>query len=721
MITLTIDEIEIAVPEETKILDAAQQAGIYIPHVCSHPDLPSIEQQKPADFVYRGNERLENKRPDLQYEGCQLCVVEIEGKEDLHHACMTPVSDKMIVRTTTPAVDEFRRDRIMFFLSKHPHACLTCAQKEGCARFPCSTNVPEKERCCAQFGKCEFQKISEYVKIKPETPRYIFENLPFIKDDPLFERNTNLCIGCTRCIRVCREVRGVKAIDFVFDEEGRPVIGTVSPNLRDSACRFCTACVEVCPTGTLMDKQTYEEPPCRHACPVGIEVPRYVRLIAEGKFDESYAVVREKLPLPSICSYICLSFCESECRRVEVNEPVGIRALKRFVSEKHSDFWKKHLKTPTPTGKRVAVLGSVPAGLTAAYYLVRKGHEVTIFEQSSEPGGMLSHAISRKRLPKEALQDDIEEILKAGVTLKLNSPKMRMGDLFQEGFNAVFLAIGSNFVGPSMEWLKEEGIDLTEQGSIKVDPTTLMTGKEGVFAGWDAVLGGMTEDFVLSAMKAGGGKDFYTLLVDQVSLHRGDSSRSAIRSIASGRKAAEFIDKYLGGDGDIVEVLIPVEEVSQYLGREEDFANRERLSAAYHSPPLQYAGLGYAEVPLTTEEAINEAKRCLRCDLRLLFAKPILPPRKRLWVEFNQENVAAVPEKEGVFQLLGEQEAVIYIKGAMNLKQELTDQLELNQEAKYFMYIEDQMFSKRESEMLQHYIIEHGKMPKTNQELEDLF
>jgi hypothetical protein len=103
------------------------------------------------------------------------------------------------------------------------------------------------------------------------------------------------------------------------------------------------------------------------------------------------------------------------------------------------------------------------------------------------------------------------------------------------------------------------------------------------------------------------------------------------------------------------------------------------------------------------------------------FIKSILPPRKRLWVEFNQENVAAVPEKEGVFQLLDEQETVIYIKGAMNLKQELTDQLELNQEAKFFMVIEDQMFSKRESEILQHYITEHGKMPKTNQEMEDLF
>jgi hypothetical protein len=107
--------------------------------------------------------------------------------------------------------------------------------------------------------------------------------------------------------------------------------------------------------------------------------------------------------------------------------------------------------------------------------------------------------------------------------------------------------------------------------------------------------------------------------------------------------------------------------------------------------------------------------------LRLLFSKPALPPQKRLWVEFNQENVANVPEAEGVFQFLDEQENVIFIKGAMNLKQELTDQLELNQEAKYFMFVEDQMFSKRESEMLQHHIVEHRKMPKTNQEMEDLF
>lgn len=130
-----------------------------------------------------------------------------------------------------------------------------------------------------------------------------------------------------------------------------------------------------------------------------------------------------------------------------MKNPGGIRELKRFVSENHTDLWKRNLKPPVPTGKKVAIIGSGPAGLTAGYYLTRKGHEVTIFEQASFPGGMLRYTISRKRLPKNALEEDIDEILKAGVKIKLNSPKTEIDELFKEGFHAFFLATGSNFVG----------------------------------------------------------------------------------------------------------------------------------------------------------------------------------------------------------------------------------------------------------------------------------
>ncbi len=720
MATLIIDEVEVTVQDEMTVLEAAQQADIHIPHVCSHPDLPPVEQLSPAKVVYRGGKRLENKRPDLVYEGCELCVVEIEGREGLQRACNTHVADGMVVRTATPEVEESRRDRLMVLLAKHPHTCLTCAQKEGCARFPCSMNIPENERCCPLFGRCEFQRVAEYVGIKPETPRYVFEDVPVLKDEPLFERDYNLCIGCNRCIRVCREIRGVEALDFVFDEEGHVLVGTVSPTLGQSACRFCTACVEVCPTGSLMDGKPFEdEAPCRSTCPVEIDVPRYVKLIAEGRFDESYAVIRERLPLPSVCSYICLSFCESECRRGEVNEPIGIRALKRFVSENHTGLWKRNLKAPTSTGKKVAILGSGPAGLTAGYYLARKGHGVTIFEQSRLPGGMLRQAVSRKRLPKKALEEDIEEILQAGVNLELNSPKMQIGELLEQGFDAVFLATGSTFVGPPGSFL-EEGSELNPWGSIKADPTSLATSREGVFAGGDAVLGGICEDFIRSA---GGGSrgDFFTLLVEQLTSYRGDSSRSAIGAVASGRKAAESIDRYLGGDGVIDEPLLPAEERNHWLGREEGFADLKRLPAPYQPPPPQFAGMSNAEPPLSQEEAMAEARRCFRCDLRLLLSKPIFPPRKKLWIEFTKENVEGVPEVEGVYQLLDEQETVIYIKGAMNLHSEIEEQLEVNEKARYFMYDEEPMYTKRESELLQQFITEYGEMPEGNRELDDLF
>jgi formate dehydrogenase beta subunit len=180
---IKIDKTEISVAEGTTILQAAEQAEIYIPRICFHPDLPLVDQQRPADAIYRGDERIENARPDLRYGGCRLCVVEIEDEAGLHRSCSISVSDGMVVRTVSPDIKEFQRDRIMELVARHPHACFTCVQKEGCTRFPCSLNIPESERCCPRFGNCELRRVVEYIGLRPETPRYVFANLPIIKDD----------------------------------------------------------------------------------------------------------------------------------------------------------------------------------------------------------------------------------------------------------------------------------------------------------------------------------------------------------------------------------------------------------------------------------------------------------------------------------------------------------------------------------------------------------
>ena len=272
---IKIDHVDISVAEGTTILQAAEQAGIYIPHICFHPDIPPVDRQKPAHVIYRNGERIENAMPEQLYEGCQLCVVKIRGQGGLHRSCNKTVADGMIISTSSPAIMDFRRDRIMELAARHPHVCLTCTQKEGCARSLCSLNIPETERCCSRFENCEFRRVVEYVGLSPETPRYVVAHLPLIKDNPLFERNFNLCIGCTRCIRVCRDVSGIGALDFVYDDHGRIIVGTTNKTLKESSCCFCLSCVEVCPTGALMEKESGRtETPCKDAFQVDSDLPR---------------------------------------------------------------------------------------------------------------------------------------------------------------------------------------------------------------------------------------------------------------------------------------------------------------------------------------------------------------------------------------------------------------------------------------------------------------
>ncbi|MBN2124034.1 MAG: (2Fe-2S)-binding protein, partial [Deltaproteobacteria bacterium] len=300
-VKLTIDDQQIEVLSGATILEAARAAQIYIPGLCSHPDLPPGEGIDAVSAVYLGEQRIDNARPGKKGKGCGLCLVEVEGEADLVRSCAAEVREGMIVATETHRIKEKRHQNLVAILARHPHACLTCTQQEGCSRSHCTSDVPEDERCCAQFGHCELQDVANFVGIPPATPKWIPTDLPVIESHPLFKWDYNLCIGCTRCVRACRELRGIGAIGFVYDANGQIQIGSIGPTLEESGCKFCTACVEVCPTGALTDKAVRpgrkEEDivPCRDACPAHIDIPGYLRWIAEGKVDEANAVIREKV------------------------------------------------------------------------------------------------------------------------------------------------------------------------------------------------------------------------------------------------------------------------------------------------------------------------------------------------------------------------------------------------------------------------------------------
>ena len=195
--------------------------------------------------------------------------------------------------------------------------------------------------------------------------------------------------------------------------------------------------------------------PCMVSCPVHTEAGRYVALIEEGRYREAYHVARRPNPFASICGRICAAPCESSCRRGEIDQPIAIRALKRFVCERFGvesmvDLEKlKEVfgKTVKKNGIRVAVVGGGPAGLSCAHDLALLGYEVTVFEAQSVAGGMLRLGVPEYRLPRELIRLEINAILSLGVELKLNTAVGRdftIAGLKDQGFQSVFLAIGAH-------------------------------------------------------------------------------------------------------------------------------------------------------------------------------------------------------------------------------------------------------------------------------------
>jgi homotetrameric NADPH-dependent glutamate synthase len=240
----------------------------------------------------------------------------------------------------------------------------------------------------------------------------------------------------------------------------------------EDKCTGCAECAEVCPVqrpsvyeeGLAKRKAIYrpyvqaipniftitknERPPCTTTCPINTNAQGYVALIRQKKFKEALALIREKNPLPSICGRVCTHPCETECNRKDVDEPIAIRALKRFVADYELTYGAEEIQ-PAQRSKeeKVAIIGSGPAGLTCAYDLVKLGYAVTVFEALPIAGGMLAVGIPNYRLPKEILEIELEAIQKLGVDIKLNTPigkDITLDDLRDQGYKATFIGVGAH-------------------------------------------------------------------------------------------------------------------------------------------------------------------------------------------------------------------------------------------------------------------------------------
>lgn len=253
------------------------------------------------------------------------------------------------------------------------------------------------------------------------------------------------CLGGGTCVRACQ---------FGALSMGRDGYPVVHPD----RCTGCSNCEKVCPVGVIQVRRSSERllhfnsaseclPPCRQLCPAQIDIPGYVDLAAKGKYAEAVALIKERNPLPSICGRVCPAPCEAGCRRADLHDdPVHHNYIKRFVAD-----WEMDLPEPIrprllpDTGKKVAIIGGGPCGLTAAYYLRILGHSPTIFDAMPQLGGMLRYGIPEYRLPKKVLDFEIEEILGLGVEARTDTALGKDVDLPQlrAEFDAILVALGA--------------------------------------------------------------------------------------------------------------------------------------------------------------------------------------------------------------------------------------------------------------------------------------
>jgi NADH-quinone oxidoreductase subunit F len=232
-----------------------------------------------------------------------------------------------------------------------------------------------------------------------------------------------------------------------------------------------------CDAGVCADMQLS---PCSNACPADVKVPGYMTLLAAGRIGDAYRLIRQDNPFPSVCGRVCTHPCESRCRRAQVDEALAICDLKRFIADYTFDrIGELPLITPLPpTGKKVAVIGAGPAGLSCAYFLANMGHEVDVYEEESVAGGLLYWGIPEYRLPKKVLAREIEAIERAGVKIHLNTAvgKDVSFEEIDDASDAVYIATGairSRSLGVPGEKLEgvESGLVFLKRVALRHDYT----------------------------------------------------------------------------------------------------------------------------------------------------------------------------------------------------------------------------------------------------------